>query len=209
MEISPVRLNISYSVEQEIEYVTRIVKRIPWYLEQGYQLDKIKLPKGVTRDSSDEDVAQALHAEYSDTDYTACAERLQEEWEVYLPGFEQIRQEPSFHLEGEYNVVLTKYGMGGSYNTKTNSVIVRANTLIQGGTIGVIAHEIVHMTIQHLIDQYNVRHWRKERLVDLTIERYFPGLKQIQVEREDVSVVDQAFEKYFPDMEAVARAVGN
>lgn len=204
-----VKLNISYSVEQEISYVQYVVKRFPWYLEQGYRAEHIKTPAGITKDSSDEDVVQVLQSEYSNADYAACAQKLQREWAAISGGFEKMQDEPSFHLEGEYGVVLTKYGIGGSYNTKTNSVIVRANAQSKSGTAGIVAHEIVHMTIQYLIDQYNVRHWRKEHLVDLTMTRYFPGLKDMQVEREDVSMVDQAFEKYFPDMEAVARAVGD
>jgi hypothetical protein len=134
---------------------------------------------------------------------------LQKEWAAFSEGFKKMRAEPSFHLDSNYSVVLTKYGMGGSYNVDLKQVIVSATTKSPGGTAGIVAHEIVHMTIQHLIDKYQVRHWRKERLVDLLMEHYFPGLKTSQNIKEDVSKVDQAFKNFFPNMEAVTQAIGD
>lgn len=206
--IGTVKLNISYGVEWEDWYVRNAVKKISWYVENGYSLESINLPNGVTRDSSDEDIVQALQIEYSDVDYVVCAEKLQQEWSAISGGFEKMRQEPSFHLGDEYGVVLTKYGTGGNYNVDKSRVTVRINAKSTGGTAGIVTHEIVHMTIQYLIDQYHVGHWRKERLVDLLLEHYFPGLKTMQKIKEDVSVVDHAFEKFFPDMSAVAQSIG-
>lgn len=207
-KIGTVKLNISYGAEWEEWYVQNAVKKIPWFVENGYPLESINLPNGVTRDSSDEDIVQALQNEYSDVDYVACAEKLQQEWLAISGGFEKMRQEPSFHLGDEYGVVLTKYGTGGNYNVDKNRVTVRINAKSTGGTAGIVAHEIVHMTIQYLIDQYHVRHWYKERLVDLLMERYFPGLKKMQNIKEDVSAVDKAFEKFYPNMEEVIQSIG-
>ncbi len=203
-----VRLAISYSTEQEVQRAQWTAKRLPWYAEQGYAVDRIKLPNGVTGSSGDEDIARAVRSEYTDTDYLAAAAKLQHEWETISGGFEKMKSESAFHLQNKYEVVLTKYGMGGSYNATLNQVTVKLGAKAQGGIAGVVAHEIVHMTIQYLIDQYQVRHWRKERLVDLLMEHYFPGLKKMQIMREDVSVVDQAFQNHFPDIEAIARAIG-
>lgn len=205
-----VKLTTSYNAEQEIQRVRNTIKKFPWYAEQGYAVERIKLPSGITKDSNDEEIVQAINSEYVDADYAERAEKLQKEWLFISEGFEKMKDEPAFHLKDEYTVMLTKYGMGGSYDADTNKVIVNIASRIQGGTEGIVAHEIVHMTIQYLIDQYHVRHWYKERLVNLLMERYFPGLEdtQIKKEREDASVVDQAFEKFFPDIEAIAKAVG-
>jgi len=201
------KLNISYSAEQEVERVRWTVKRLSWYLEQGYPADFAKLPVGINKDSNDEEIMQAVNREYVETDYVECARELQKGWNAVSVGFEKMRDEPSFHLGDEYIVVLTKYGSGGSYNSATNQVTVRINTKSHGGVAGIVVHEIVHMTIQYLIDQYDIRHWYKERLVDLILERYFSGLKKRQNTREDISSVDEAFQKYFPDMEAVAKSL--
>lgn len=201
-----VSLNISYGVEQEIWRVQNTLKKLLWYVEQGY---KPHLPDGITIDSSDEDVIKVVQGEYYEADYAENAKRLQKEWATLPKGFERMRSESSFHLGNEYNVILTKYGVGGSYNPDLNQVIVKVSIKPQSGTASTIAHEIVHMTIQYLIDQYHVRHWRKERLVDLLMEHYFPRLKKMQNIKENVSIVDQAFEKFFPNMEAIAQLIGD
>ncbi|MFH1236401.1 MAG: hypothetical protein V1685_05730 [Parcubacteria group bacterium] len=203
------KLNIVYGAEREVWYVQNAVKKIPWYVENGYPIESVKLPNGVTKDSSDEEIVRTVNSEYADTDYVECAEKLQEEWKTISAGFEKMRSESSFHISDTYEVVLTKYGTGGNYNVDKSRVTVRINDKSRGGTVGIVAHEIVHMTIQYLIDQYHVRHWRKERLVDLLTEHYFPGLKKMQNIKDDVGVVDQAFEKHFPDMEAIAQSIGD
>ena len=200
------KLVISYSLEQEIWRVQNTLKKLSWYIEQGY---KPHLPDGITIDSSDEGVINAIQGEYSEADYAENAKRLQEEWTTLPKRFGKMRDKTSFHLGNEYNVVLTKYGVGGSYNPDLNQVIIKINTATQISRVGTVVHEIVHMTIQHLIDQYQVRHWRKERLVDLLMEHYFPGLKKMQNIKEDVAVVDRAFEKYFPDIKEIVQAVGD
>lgn len=207
METQSVKLTILYSVEQEIRRVLYTVQKFSWYAEQGYSIESIKLPEGIHKDSSNEEIARAVTVEYSSTDYALCAAKLLEEWKNIPSGFEKMK-DTSFHLESGYGVLLTKYGMKGSYDVNACQVIIRMNTQPEGNITGVVAHEIVHMTIQHLIDQYHVRHWRKERLVDLLMERYFPGLKKMQATREDVSMVDHAFEKFFPNMSAIAQSIG-
>lgn len=199
------KLRISYGVEQEVQRVRYSVDELPWFREQGY---RVNLPNGVAEGSTSEEIARAIKDEYSAIDYAQCASTILKEWPTVSIGFKDIQKEPSFHLEDEYNVVLTKYGVGGSYNPALNQVIVKVFSRSKGGTSGIIAHEIIHMTIQHLIDEYHVRHWRKERLVDLLMEHYFPGLKEMQNINEDVSVVDQAFEKSFPNMQAIAQSIG-
>lgn len=203
-EITP-RLRISYGVEQEVQRVRHSVDELPWFREQGY---RVTLPNGVAEGSTSEEIVCAIKDEYSATDYAQCASTTMKEWPTVSIGFKDIQKEPSFHLEDEYSVVLTKYGVGGSYNPALNQVIVKVSPRSKGGTAGIIAHEIVHMTIQYLIDEYQVRHWRKERLVDLLMERYFPGLKEMQNIKEDISVVDQAFENLFPDIRAIAQSIG-
>lgn len=74
--------------------------------------------------------------------------------------------------------------------------------------VGAIIHEIIHMAIQHLIDAHGVSHWRKEALVDFLLERFFPTLHMRQRIPEDVSVVGEALQASWPDLEQVARAIG-
>lgn len=204
-----IRLEVSYGFEQEVVYIKNTVKKIPWYVGQGYPLESIRLPKGVSQDSTEEDIRMSLQAEYAEVDYTASAEAIESAWKEVSETFQTLRSETAFHVKEAYTIILTKYGTGGNYNVNKSSVTVRIEAEPQPKTIGIVVHELIHMTIQHFIDQYLVRHWRKERLVDLLVERYFPGLKKMQPIKEDVSMVDQAFEKFFPDIEAIAREIGD
>ena len=204
-----VALDISYGIEQEIQSAQWRRSQVSWLLEQGYPLESITLPAGITKDSSDEEVAQAVRAEYADDDYQEYVVALLQGWGAVSSGFEQIRSNTAFDLKDVYTVALTKYGTGGSYNTKASRVTVKlARANRQGGLAGTVVHEIVHMTIQRLIEKYQVKHWYKERLVDLLVEKYFPGLRKMQMTKEDVSAVDGAFEKMFPDVEAITHAIG-
>jgi len=203
-----VKLTILYSVELEIQRAQSAVKKIPWYVANGYGESFAKLPEGITKASNDEAIAKAVRSEYSEDEYVKFVANLQKEWTDIPSGFEKMKEEPTLHLESEYEVMLTKYGSGGSYDLEKNRVIIRINRNLQEGIVPVVVHEITHMTIQYLIDQYKVRQWHKERLVDLLLEQYFPGLKKQQNIREDVSMVDQAFERFFPNMKGVVKSVG-
>ena len=199
------RLDISYSAKQEVRRVRDTLERLSWYQEEGYRVD---LPGGITKESDDEEVMRAVEHEYAAASYAEHAATLQKEWEALHRGFGRMKEEPTFHLEDEYNVVLTKYGVGGSYDPNLNKVTVKVSARPRGGIAGIVVHEVVHLAVQYLIDLHQLPHWRKERLVDLVVERYFPGLRKMQDIAEDVSIVDRAFEKYFPNMEEVVRSIG-
>jgi hypothetical protein len=204
-----IELKSDFGFEQEVARVQDTVKRLPWFLEQGYPRDIIELPKGISEDSTEEDVTQVVKAEYDEKDYLACAKDFQEEWKTVSGGFEEMRKVPSFRIRDDYSIQHTRYGMRGSYNAENNRVIVRFDTRPMKELVGVAVHEIVHTAVQHLINKYHVSHWRKERLVDLLVDRYFPGLKKSRSMKENVSIVDEAYARSFPDMEAVARAIGD
>lgn len=203
-----IELNITYGVENEIWYAQATTRKIPWFLEQGYPSANIKVPAGVTDKSNNEEVKEAVIHEYADSDYVECAAEMQKKWTEISRGFDEMRKNSSMHLKNGYEIVLTKYGSGGSYNANKDLVIARIDVKRGGGPIGVVVHEIIHMTIQYLIDQHHIRHWQKERLVDLLTERYFSDLNRgKQNTKEDVSMVNSAFERYFPDMEEVTRSI--
>lgn len=204
-----ITLTISYSRKLEIERVQNTVKKIPWYAAQGYSATFAKLPQGITEHSSNDEITQAVEREYAPADYAASAKELQKGWKRVAKSFGEMRREPCFHFVDEYEVVLTKYGSGGSYNAETNQVIVNFVAKVTEGVVGITIHEVVHMTIQYLIDRYRVRHWRKERLVDLLVGHYFPELNMTQKVREDAVMVDEKFKELFPDIEVITKAVGD
>ena len=68
-----------------------------------------------------------------------------------------------------------------------------------------IIHEIIHLSIQELIEKYEVEHWEKERIVDLIVFKIVPEIAKMQNISIDTKPIDEGFEKYYPDIEKVVK----
>lgn len=200
---SPISLNIEYGKEQESNRIRNTLKKLPWYKEQGYS--NIVVPDKLSEQSTQEEIDKVLSDEYSEEAYENTTKMIHEQWPELAEKLTELKNIPSFELKDTYKVILTKYGSGGSYNYKTGDVILNLGVK---GRISTIAHEIVHIGIEHLIQKNNIEHWRKERLVDLIMEKMFPGLKKPQPIKEDADVVDGAFNKHFPNIDAITEEIG-
>src|SRR3989338_3488586 len=196
-----IELNVVYGLDQEIERVRNTLERLPWYKQQGY---RVGLPQNISEQSSLGEITNSVSYEYSEAGYEAFTQWIKAQWHQIPAGFEELKKIPSFHLRNAYTVFLTKYGSGGSYDAQSGKVIVNIETRGKEKIIGTIVHEIIHTGIEYLIVSYDVQHWHKERLVDLIGKKYFPGLTPLQNIKEDTAIVDDAFRKHFPDIEAVA-----
>jgi hypothetical protein len=71
-----------------------------------------------------------------------------------------------------------------------------------------VKHEIIHLTIQDLIEKYSIQHWVKERIVDLTYSRFFEGERGLQNSQEKMEEITTLFDSYFPDIEKIISEVG-
>lgn len=202
-----VGLEVSYGPNRDISRVSNAIKRLPWYAERGYNMASVKIPAGLSESSTQEEITAAVLLEYSETEYEAFKVFIEEKWKEFSKNFEKLKDVPSLNLRDKYTLVLTKYGMGGSYDTEKGEAIVNLSRREKEKTIGVIFHEIVHMTVEHLIQKYQIKHWHKERLVDLMMSKYFPGLTNMQDIKENAAVVDEAFSKFSPDFEAITKAI--
>ena len=204
-----ITLAISFSENSELNRVRETLKRLPWYREHKYPDTFAKLPLDVTESSAEAAIVASVSKEYDPQLFKETEEYVQGKWNVVVEGFEELRKMRGIELRDSYSVVLTKYGSGGSYNGAIGELIIRIGSQKRREQIvGVIVHEIVHMTIQHLVDRYEVPHWRKEKLVDMLVERYFPALEMSQNIPEDVSIVESTFNSLFPDIGAIAKEIG-
>lgn len=202
-----IELTVSYGEDSDIARVKNTIKKLPWYARQGYSSSSVKLPTGLSESSTQEEIIAAVFGEYSAEEYEDFVIFIREKWDEFSVNFEELKRESSLNLRDKYTLVLTKYGMGGSYDAETGEVIVNIHGKEKERIVGIIFHEIVHTTIEPLVQKYFIKHWYKERLVDLMMNKYFPGLTKMQDIKEDIAVVDDAFIKFFPDFEAVAKAV--
>jgi hypothetical protein len=197
-------LAIQYQKEFELARVKSCVSNLPWYDENGY---KVSLPPKLTARSTEEEISVAVENEYSEEDYVTFSSELETAWQRFSPQFERVKHEAAITFNDTYIVTLTKYGTGGSYNPSLSQIIVKIKGPTVERVLSTLVHEMVHIAIHEYIRKYEVTHWKKERLVDLIVEHYFPGLRPMQIINEDVSIVDVAFKEYFPDIESVTKAL--
>jgi len=102
----------------------------------------------------------------------------------------------NFKTFPKYEILLTLYGTGGSFNANTGTVIMltrRDGTFRRKRPHETIIHEIVHIGIHDIIvSRYKLEHWEKERLVDLICLYYFGDiLPEYKLQRKGDNRLDE------------------
>jgi hypothetical protein len=108
-------------------------------------------------------------------------------------------------LQEKYYVSITQYGNGGSYGTP-DKIQLNFNQITRNVSF-TIAHETVHLTIEHLIREYKIDHWTKERIVDLIINKLFPENQRLQRNPKNAEQISEIFEREFPNVEKVIKDI--
>ncbi len=205
-----ISLSFKYSKILEKERITNTIKRLSWYKENKYNVDLIGFPKELNRERifsvSDTDISNAIDAEYDETKFVESERSLRELFPLYHDRLTCFLDEIKLSIIPSIVVQLTMYGMGGSYSLP-NKAIVNIAKYYGVGLLRNMLHEIIHLHIQHLIDRYKLSQWQKERVVDLLIEKLVPELAKQQKIPIDISVVDEAFNKYYPDVPRVIQNI--
>lgn len=82
-----------------------------------------------------------------------------------------------FRSFDRYEVILTLYGPGGSYDPETGTIVLFTTSdgkFKGGGGPHTIVHEMMHLAVEEgLVRRFGLSHWEKERLVDLLVQRDF------------------------------------
>ncbi len=189
------RLNIQYGIEREVERVLYTLHKYEWYQKQGY---KVFLPDGVDVESTKEDIHRKIQKVYDFSEYHEKGKRIEQNFSNYSQLFGNALTKVFEILPEEIELVLTRYGVGGSYRLPS-TVLFNIQY-----TIGVenLFHEVVHLCIEPYIKKYAVSHWEKERVVDLILHsKEFAFLKYSKWQKNYHSAeerVDELFRMYFP-----------
>lgn len=198
--------------EEAFSFVMYLVKKLPWFNENGY---KIALPTHKVFESmyanpkliTEEDEKRLETIFYEEIydiskfdDNLAVLRRTEGTVKKALEKLAVLEKAWGFKVKSKYEMILTLYGPGGNYVwkgevgkiiTKTNrekSILSLTETII---------HEMIHIGIEeNIVEKYNLKHWEKERLVDLIGSSYLKDLLPNYREHESAdrkidSVVDE------------------
>jgi hypothetical protein len=200
------KINIKYSIEDEVKKVMTTIKDINWFVKYGYSLEKLTLPKNLSIDNrrifTEDKIRDLITKEYCIDDYEKNVEFLKNEWIKIEPELSKKIQRMGTCLENEYSIYFTKYGTGGSYD-KPNLISINIKRRWSIGLLRTAIHELIHLSIEDLIQKYKINHWQKERIVDLIFLDFFPELNKMQTIPINTKEIDKNFYKYFPDINRI------
>lgn len=182
------------TVGQEATVVWNTINDITFFKKQGY---KINLPNNKLIDSL---VVKSEHGDFGNADYALIYELLEQKvykTPDYTLALEKVKAQEQllnriiqrldslsatwdwkFNIPEKYNVVLTLYGSGGSYDPQTGTITLFATSngdfKNYANPVNTIVHEMVHLGIENsIIQHYHISHSLKEQIVDRLVSILF------------------------------------
>ena len=155
------KFRFMYSLAGECRVVQETLADLEFILEDGYE---VWLPEGVTRQSSQASIRQAVAKEFealSAKSICANLRKFTDDSSVQLAQFmKKFLVAPS-----TINVILTRYGVGGYYETPNLIVINQRSTW--DNLESILVHELVHLCIEEqIVLSLKLDDCAKEGLVD-------------------------------------------
>ena len=185
------------SAAEESEYIWRTIQDIKFFEENNYQISlpegtfievlKKKAKENILSDNDYEDLKIYIKDSiYNRSDYEAGYRKIEEQLSLISKMISEIstsNRNWDFTMFEQYQIHLTLYGPGGSYNPDEGSILIyttpTGNFKQYDNPANTIIHEIVHIGIEtSIINTLNVPHALKERIVDtfvfLNFKEYLP-----------------------------------
>ncbi len=209
MQNSIPKIYFDYSINDEIARVTYTIKKYGWYMENGY---KPTIPAALIQrvesnaPVEEEAIREAIDAEYNKNRYENAELQIKEGWQKIEEHFFNNLKNLKLPIHDEYHVCLTRYGTSGSYGVPNDIQINIEKRKIED-IPQVIAHETVHLTIEHLIKEYKIDHWTKERIVNLVMNKFFPEKASLQSDPHNAEFVNNCFEANYPDIKKIIEEI--
>ncbi|MFH1054649.1 MAG: hypothetical protein V1744_00995 [Candidatus Altiarchaeota archaeon] len=179
----------------------------------------LKLPSGVSKQSTTPEIEAAIKKEHDSNKFLAEESKItQEYWATLGKYFKDLAGIFGEKVVLPSEIVLTDYGVGGSYNLKTRQIL--DNLYNSNGELktpkelkNTIVHETMHLQLEKFIQDYKIPQWQKEYVVDkMIVEKFqstdYTGLKTGKPRWQGPegfdyhgakAQVDPLFDKYFAD----------
>ena len=180
------------TAEEEADYIWRTIIDIAFFEEYNYQLSLPRGPlieelktKSRNKQLTDEDQERLRvfikDKVYRKQDYQAGYQKIAKQLDLLNKMTRRLKRHKrdwSFKVFDTYPIVLALYGPGGSYDPDTGRIIVFTTSdgrfKTSDNAAHVIIHEVVHIGIeQSIIQELEVPHALKERIVDQLVVAYF------------------------------------
>jgi hypothetical protein len=203
-----ISLNISASLDGEFVRIKNTLSRMDWYVENGYkpalppELQPILNEKRII---ADDEIKKFLERNFDEGEYETKFGELLKGWKGKGQIFIEKLKSVGLEIENKYEIRLTKYGTGGSYN-QPNNITINIESTKREQKWHLLAHEIIHLAVQDWINKYQIGQWEKEKIVDLIGSRTLDSY-QFQNYNKDVLYVEEIFNEHFPNIEKVIEKV--
>lgn len=157
-----VTLKFIYSTESELARVVQTTGRLEFYREHGYI---VFFPENFTPEKFDLVATTALiQAEMPSTLIDNTKQEISTLWEQNQSLIEDLLSSTPYSKPEVIDLVLTKYGVGGSYSLP-NRIVINVQYKIK--PFQNVMHELTHLLIeQPIVKAYGLDHAHKEGLVD-------------------------------------------
>ena len=186
---------IYYSVsiptaQEEAEYFLYTLEQYKWYMDSGYThvtipshpvIDPLKtkiLNSQMLTSAEKAQVINSFKADlYNAADYQQAFPGIRRAAVIadrQIDGLRRYQTAWGFYIPAKYNIQLTVYGPGGSYNPATGTITMLITNI--RNPLHTILHETVHIGIEdRIIQRYGLSqtYWVKERLVDQFTKKQF------------------------------------
>ena len=198
-------LKQEYSIASEAKRVFYTLQKIEWYKKMGYQINlpgelKLADPKKIIATN----VKKIVSREYGVGEYKKTKLMIKSSWDKISREFAASLLAVGLKPEPFYMVLLTKYGVGGSYNLP-NHIILNFRGKSSKELAKTIMHEIIHLLIEPLIKRHKISHWAKERIADLILFRIVPNLATMQHLPIKTKGIDKIFNNLFPNIDKIIK----
>ncbi len=200
-------LEFVYSVESELEKARFVLspEKKAFYRE-NYK--GVITPEGFPIEDDgvydEKKLIAQIEREINQEEASAVAQELKDKVPKIIDSLDPVFQAINYQIPDKYIIVLTKYGPGGSYHLPNKVVITMTKT--RRGHDEILAHELVHLAVEPLIQKNNTEHWVKERIVDLLMKKAFPNY-ELQRNPIESQKINQIFQDNYPNIEKILEEV--
>ena len=154
------------------------------------------------RKPTEEEIVSTTSDEFTEKEYKEKVGELERGWRKEKDNFLEKLATLSLPIQDEYEILFTRYGVGGSYGLP-NQIQINIDYPRARDLSSTVFHEIIHLTIEKLIKEHNIDHWTKERLVDLIFGKFFLDKQRLQRDPEKADRINEIFKKLFPDIKMI------